>query len=436
MVAVSSNSSNMQLYSMGASKVSSVLNQTLGSDSEISQMAGKLPSILNGSYDAIGGVVDALPISNPTVKLVVGSAVDILKAWLGAGGNGADRADATKAKNDAQAASNNMQTETNNTESKVDQVMSEVTNQANSSKSQVEAEKQQIDELEQQNNDAQEQIDALTKRNQEIDKEIADLFSKYECELPEPKDGKEGGEIDYNNMNLEAFPSDVQEQIQKLIDERGSNLVAIGGHRQTIETNSSTIEAGYQQIDDLASGIMDTIEQGKSAVTELTNVLSGKQKMFSQEQLVNAATQLTKSAINGTEGGVLAAFATASGLSSIFTLGATATQTAQAAEASADKFASVPARVASQVAIKMAESVAKQAVNSALSQLTSITGVNFNQLYTEAMQAYNMASAGNQNASISFASNSNTPKASGTPQPVQTNKGGGEAPKPDKPAVA
>ena len=144
MTPVSGNNSNMQIYTYGAKKLSGFANQAFGQNSEVSQMVGKLPSIINGSYDPMGDVVDALPIKNQTVKLVVGSALDILKTWLAAG-NGAGKADAAKAKQNAAADAKQMGDETETTKSQVDSVMDDTTGKVDDASGQMSDKKDEND---------------------------------------------------------------------------------------------------------------------------------------------------------------------------------------------------------------------------------------------------------------------------------------------------
>ena len=471
-----SSANRQQIYATAAQQVSNSFGQAFGQNSDAAKLTGKLPSIINGTYDPTSEVLDAMPIKDPTAKLVVGSALDILKTWL-MHGKGEDKADATKATQKGNQASQAMQNQSNQVQNDTNALIDQTRSEADNVNSEVENTGKTVDDMEEENQTLQEEInnnnkeiEDLNKQNQEIDNEIAQLASELNIQpqtapptdngggtnpapsgdgtTPQP-DGSEnpapasndGGT--YQSVEADSMPGVDQAKLARyneLIGLRANNTTQIATftetnttHQTTITNNQTSIQESYQNIDTAADGIMTMIDTAQGAADNLKNVLNGNQKMFSTEQMINAGTQMAKSAINGTEGGVLAAFATAAGVSSIFSFGATAMQAEQAAEASADKFSSVPARIASQLAIKMSEKIASQAVNNALSQMSALTGVNFSEMYSTVMQTYQTASAGNEMASINT-----TPKSGGS-EPATQKPANNTAPpekKEDKPAVA
>ena len=147
--------------------------------------------------------------------------------------------------------------------------------------------------------------------------------------------------------------------------------------------------------------------QADAAIKNFDGLLKGELKSFTTDQLLDAVEQLTLSAINGTEGGIFAAAATAMGASSIVTFGSTAAEAAKYAEASADKFSSVPKRVAAQVAIKLATGMAQTYTQQAISQMSNLVGVDLSSIYSNAMQVYNTAMSTANNALGGQTSNNN-----------------------------
>lgn len=459
-------SGNAQVYAWGAGKFSQTL-KSAGVSPEITQFTDSLPQVINGSYDPTGQILDAIPM-NQDLKLIVGSALDILKTWL-MHSKGADIKEASEATNKAQQSSNQIKSDVGATQRGAEDITSQTKGDVDAGTGVMQGTAANNEELNEQNNTLTEQNNALTGENEESQKQIDAETQKrdgliqkrnalmgelkrlgFNTEQPEQpaapsatQDGNSDAPATSAAPAVITAPADASPEMQALIasinDFNGQiaecdtyianwnntitkNNTLIAGNKETIEANTATQAENNALIGQAADGIMDTISSGKAAITDLTNIMSGKQKMFTKEQVVNAGTQAIKAAINGTEAGVLTTIASAAGLSSLASFGATASQAAQAAEAAADKFASVPARLASEVAIKTGEALAKKFVQQGLAQLSEATGVNFSQMYSDAMEIYSMASSVAPDAKPSSSEgNSGSSGSSGTQGQSNTN---------------
>jgi hypothetical protein len=99
--------------------------------------------------------------------------------------------------------------------------------------------------------------------------------------------------------------------------------------------------------------------------------------------MIKLATSMTKSAICGTESGILASAAAAAGMSSLFSFGATAGKAVELTAASVDKGAGSAAHVATNIAGKLAQQAATAAMNQVMSNISQLVGVDLTGLYSE-----------------------------------------------------
>lgn len=139
-------------------------------------------------------------------------------------------------------------------------------------------------------------------------------------------------------------------------------------------------------IDEAANQIVSMCNSAEGAINEVKNMLAGNFPKIDQVTLVKLATAMTKSAICGTNSGLLATAAGAMGLSSVFSFGATAGKAAQLTAASVDQGAASAAHIAENVAGKLAEQAAKSAVNQVLGNISNLTGVDLTSIYNQMTQ--------------------------------------------------
>lgn len=196
-------------------------------------------------------------------------------------------------------------------------------------------------------------------------------------------------------------------QINDLNTQNTDLQTTITTNNETVSTNIETIQDDATNIENASTSITNLYSQADAAIKNFDGLLKDELKSFTTDQLLDAVEQLTLSAINGTEGGIFAAAATAMGASSIVTFGSTAAEAAKYAEASADKFSSVPKRVAAQVAIKLATGMAQTYTQQAISQMSNLVGVDLSSIYSNAMQVYNTAMSTANNALGGQTSNNN-----------------------------
>lgn len=157
----------------------------------------------------------------------------------------------------------------------------------------------------------------------------------------------------------------------------------------TQEQQTEQIEVTEEQsagIDQAANEIVSMCNSAEGAINEVKNLLQGNFPKLDQVTLVKLATAMTKSAICGTNSGLLATAAAAMGVGSIFSFGATAGKAVQLTAASVDQGAASAAHIAENVAGKLAQQAANAAVNQVLTNVGNLVGVDLNGLYSQMTQ--------------------------------------------------
>lgn len=368
------------------------------------QMSSMATNTVNGVADELMGNM------NPYAKMAVKSALSILMSWV----MGQDKKEAAGAKTEGLeksgvlrgdadsgvAASNELR---GNAASDNDALVSDILD----NRSQIDSRNENNQELNNDNDEQKKKIDDLRKEQKKLLDDIQkrqDALKTQQVNLP--KKGENNGDDGEKGVPPTTLSSDnvtdpVLVDLLKQYNDIGAQITEIqtvvDQNNTQIETNLEENDTNYQNMDAAADQMISLYQGYQSAIQNVGDLVSGKQKMFTPEMMIKAAEQIAMSAINGTEGGVLAAAATAMGASSVFSFGTTAAEAAKYARASADKFSSVAPRIASSVAIKLAKTTAESYIQQALANISQIAGVDLTQIYNMGMDIYNQASADNPN---------------------------------------
>ncbi|MBR3889409.1 hypothetical protein IKJ53_02735, partial [bacterium] len=377
----------------------------------------------------------------PAGQAVVTGAMDIIKTLLMGYTKGADVKEAKQTGEEVEQITGAMEEMSSVSESASQEVVSALSSDTEAVKSDMESTAQDIsntvqsgaDTIAQKNEENQqiakeiEENDKKIQENQEkIQEEQADM-DKLAAEIEslrsqsgmgaavfeDSKSAGEGGENGSSGFGPKKMSSEGAEsnpRLMELINQYNSHAQNIQVYQvenaglseenaektELINSNISTTQeqqaATYEvtaeqeaQIDAAANQIVSMCNSAKGAINEVKNMLEGNFPKLDQVTLIKLATSMTKSAICGTESGLLATAAGALGLSSVVSFGATAAKAAEATAASIDKGAGAAAHIATNAAGKILEQVAKSAVNQVIGNISNIVGVDLNSMYSNLM---------------------------------------------------
>ena len=375
---------------------------------------------INGVVD---GALDAMGAS-PVTKAVISGAIDIGKTIVEIvlTGNYNTGADVKEAKQNGQEITNLTDTATQ---------MSDATENADTTQKQgeIEAQSQELTgnlaqsvetitqvneeneasaELMQENNEViqenEQQIQQKQAQMEQLQQQISSLKGNAQANNADQGDGT-GTEF------IQANGAEGNPELKALIDQYNGLAADVAGLKlqndalitQNVsqgETINENIEATQEQqtelveitaeqsanIDAAANEIVSMCNSAEGAINEVKNMLAGNFPKMDQVTLVKLATAMTKSAICGTNSGLLATAASAMGVSSIFSFGATAGKAAQLTAAAGDQGAASAAHIAANAAGKLAQQAATAAVNQVLSNVSNLVGVDLNSLYSQMTQ--------------------------------------------------
>ena len=184
-------------------------------------------------------------------------------------------------------------------------------------------------------------------------------------------------------------------------------------YRENIMNNVEMAETGLAErievtqeqaanIDAATNEIVSMCNNAQSAITEVQNLLKGQFPKLDQVTLVKLATSMTKSAICGTNSGILASAAAAMGLGSVVTFGASAQKAAELTAASADQAAGSAKHIATNVAGKLIQQQMMAYMNQTLSNISQMTGVDLTQMQSLMTQYVQEQSATSNSALETF----------------------------------
>lgn len=377
----------------------------------------------------VGGALDAMGAS-PVVKEVVSGVIDIVKTVLvgnynmgadvqEAKQNGQEIADLTNTATQMSEATENTSNEILNTlnadttqkQSEIEaQSQDLVTNLEQSSETivQVNEENEAAAELMQENNEViqenQAQIQQKQAEMEQLQQKIASLKGNSPVNNTDQGDGT-GTEF------IQANGTEGNPELQALINQYNGLATEVAGlnllnktltdqnvsQAETINKNVDAIQDQQTEmveitaeqsanIDAAANEIVSMCNSAEGAINEVKNMLAGNFPKIDQVTLVKLATAMTKSAICGTNSGLLATAAATMGVGAIFSFGATAGEAAKLTAASVDQGAGAAAHIAANAAGKLAQQAATAAVNQVLSNVSNLVGVDLNGLYSQMTQ--------------------------------------------------
>lgn len=433
-VSVSGNGATNPYLSTAWQQGSQFLQQA-GLDPKYSTQIG---NILNGNTDGIitgatDGMIDAAFGENTVGGAIAKGVVDIVKTVLmGQYKMGADTQEA-KANlqdiTDTGTSSNQIAdagaSESKNILSQLDSDLSGVKVNLDSATNQLTVTladgQQQVVQLSEDNKALAETLNKnqseIEKKNTELQKkqarmaELKDLIANRKAELgiasgvpsPSPAGGAEGAEGKEGVPQFEAMSTDGIDDptLQGYIEEFNSLGVEIPTLQNQItatslenkelfesitanntvaqETVDGSIEVADQQsayIDEQTNNIMSMCNDAKSAIGEVQKLLQGQFPKLDQMTVVKLATSMTKAAVCGTNGGLLATAAATMGVGSIVSFGATASKAAELGAASGDQFAGSAKHIATNVAGKLIQQQMKAYMNQTFASISQMTGVD------------------------------------------------------------
>lgn len=390
--------------------------------------------------DLVSTGMNELGVS-PAGQAVVTGALDIIKTLLIGYTKGADVKEAKQVGEDVEQITDTMQEMSSVSESASQEVVSALSSDVEVVKSDMEASAQDVSnavkssgdiiaqinednqqlakEIDENNKKIQENQEKIEKEQAEMDKLAAEIEA-LRSELgmgalvfEDPKSAGEGGENGSSGFGPKKMISEGAESNPKLLglinrynthaqniqiyQVENAGLSEINAEKtELINGNISTTQeqqaATYEvtaeqeaQIDAAANQIVAMCNSAKGAINEIKSMLEGNFPKLDQVALIKLATSMTKSAICGTESGMLATAAGALGLSSVVSFGATAAKAAEATAASIDKGAGAAAHIATNAAGQLVEQVATNMVNQVIGNISNLVGVDLNGMYSELM---------------------------------------------------
>ena len=205
--------------------------------------------------------------------------------------------------------------------------------------------------------------------------------------VPMSSDGIQNSELkaliqEYNELGIDI--SGLQQMNTTLTAQNATFRENIMNNVEMAETGlAERIEVTQEQAANIDSATMEIVSMcnnAQSAIGEVQNLLQGQFPKLDQVTLVKLATAMTKSAICGTNSGLLASAAAAMGVGSIVSFGATAQKAAELTAASVDQAAGSAKHIATNVAGKLIQQQMMSYMNQTLSNISQMTGVDLTQM--------------------------------------------------------
>lgn len=172
------------------------------------------------------------------------------------------------------------------------------------------------------------------------------------------------------NTNLSTKNTAMTETIQENIENTSQSV--------TEKMEISEEQSAY--IDEQTNNIVSMANDAESAIKEVSNLLQGQFPKMDKVATVKLATSMTKSAICGTNSGLLASAAAAMGVSSVFSFGSTAAKAAELGAASGDQAAASAKHIATNVAGKIIQQQMTQYMKQTFSDIGQMIGVDLSQM--------------------------------------------------------
>ena len=218
------------------------------------------------------------------------------------------------------------------------------------------------------------QASSESKENETSNVENSNNGDKKTQVLPSP----EGVSVDSELQALRAEYDSLGGTIEKLKAEKGELQAKIDEGNKTIQDSVnetvSVTETQLSEIDECANNIISMSKDAQGAINELSAVLQGQFKTLDKQTCIKLAGEMVKASMNGTQSGLLAAAATAMGVSSVFSFGATATKTAQLTKNSVECGTASGMELAGNVAGKVMQDYAKNVLNQMVGNITQGLG--------------------------------------------------------------
>ena len=371
---------------------------------------------------AINGMVDNF-VQDPAANAAVKGAIDIVKTVLLNMYNAAElKAEddalvkdlenavsqsntlADKGNADATAISNETKSQIDETQQNIDTSTSTITNTVTDAS-------KEIAELQGANSDEANailennaKIAELSQKQAEILDKINQAKEQYQIEIKE-KQSKSADENPNGRKFLDGDVPGMPEELKALIADYNALGVEMAGldlenqvHAENAKANSANIEelndTSIQVSEEMAASIdeqtqliLDVYNTAEGAITEMTNVLQGNFKQIDKVTCVKLATMALKSAICGTNTGLLSAAAAAAGVGSLFDGGQKVIQLTNAATNEGGRATTLALKNA---AGKMLEQTAKAYANQIMSNIIGGLSPELQEVYGGLMEVVQM----------------------------------------------
>ena len=366
------------------------------------------------SGDVEGGVESAVTniTGNQTVGTIAGTLASVVMAVLGGQNVGqqeinaaAKNASAVKDITDSQNQLSNQANQgaseiKNETEANTDAEKQNIDGKTADTQAAVESSKEVVDGIKAENEEQQAKIaennkaiqEATEKRNAILEKinskqASSKTLQNEQSNVKNDKNGEqkpqisslpEGGSEDSELQALKAKYDSLGGTIVKLTAENVELQAKIDEGNKTIQDSVnetvSVTETQLSEIDECANNIISMSKDAQGAINEISEMLQGQFKTLDKQTCVKLACEMVKATANGTQSGLLAAAATAMGVSSVFSFGATATKTAQLTKNSVECGTASASEIAANVAGKAMQDYAKNLSNQIVGNITQGLG--------------------------------------------------------------
>ncbi len=413
MTSVNTSSQTQQIFKQGLQTVKQL-------------KTGDMQQMGNSIFDqGVGTLTDQLGLS-PEAKAAVDGAIDIVKTVLMGMYNKAQlEAEDSQMINEINQQVNN-QTQLseavnresenikNEAKSQADATQSDMGSAVDEGQAQLDAAADRSAEINTQTDEAKENIQKNNEEIQKQDQVIKDLkqqkadvdtqFQQRMAELkanPQDPNGNQGDiNADPQLQNLMAKRTSLIGQIgtaftqmlgfQTSNIELQSNIEGLQAEKQNLADESMEISAELAtQVDEMSGAFTDIYNNASGAVNELSGMLQGQFPQFDKITCIKLACMVAKSAICGTNSGLLAAAAAELGVGSVVSFGATAAKAAQCTEASINEGGRA-AKLALQNSVqKIAVDQAKVFTNQIVNNILSGISPELQQAFGEFKEFYN-----------------------------------------------
>lgn len=366
------------------------------------------------SGDVEGGVESAVTniTGNQTVGTIAGTLASVVMAVLGgqnvgqqeinaAAKNASAVKDITQSQNQLSNLSEKGASEIKNeTEANIDAGKQNIDGKTADTQAAVESSKEVVDGIKAKNEEQQAKIaennkaiqEATEKRNAILEKinskqASSKTLQNEQTNVKNDKNGEqkpqisslpEGGSEDPELQALKAKYDSLGGTIEKLIADNNALNTKLAEGNKTIQDNVnetvSVTETQLSEIDECANNIISMSKDAQGAINEISEMLQGQFKTLDKQTCVKLACEMVKATANGTQSGLLAAAATAMGVSSLFSFGATAAKTAQLTKNSVECGTASASEIAANVAGKAMQDYAKNLSNQIVGNITQGLG--------------------------------------------------------------